>query len=228
MARGMGAAMEKCVATAPPEEEEEEEAMNPDNPTATFIVDGGMTGEFTVEIFLDRVPLTASNFIDLAQSGFYNGLHFHRVMPKFMNQFGCPLSRNPNNKLAGTGGPPEGSVFKNLRTGESITRQNGCIADEFTSEDSNDVGTLSMANTGEPNTGGSQFFLNVADNEALNWFSDGPDRHPVFGRVIDGFKLVKQISRVPVIDDRMVDDADRRPLAPIKVITVSVANLPSP
>ena len=83
-----------------------------------------------------------------------------------------------------------------------------------------------MANTGEPDTGGSQFFLNVADNEGLDWFSDGPDKHPVFGRVIEGLQLLVAISQVPVVDERMIDDADRRPRVPIKVVSVTVANLP--
>ena len=72
-------------------------------------------GTFKLEIFLDRVPITASNFIDLAQSGFYNGIHFHRVIPGFMDQFGCPYSKDPHNPRSGTGGPPDGT-FKNLAT----------------------------------------------------------------------------------------------------------------
>ena len=52
-------------------------------------------GAFTAEIFMDRMPITASNFIDLANTGFYNGVHFHRVIPQFMAQFGCPKAKNP-------------------------------------------------------------------------------------------------------------------------------------
>ena len=145
-----------------------------------------------------------------------------------MAQFGCPLSRDPSNKLAGTGGPADGSLFKNLATGALVTRQNGgCIPDEFVSEDSNDKGTLSMANAGTPHTGGSQIFLNVADNEALDWFSDGSDKHPVFGRVIEGFPLLAKVSKADVVDDRIDDDADRRPLKPIKVLSVTISNLPN-
>jgi cyclophilin family peptidyl-prolyl cis-trans isomerase len=76
------------------------------------------------EIFLDQMPITASNFIDLAQTGFYNGLHFHRVIPDFMDQFGCPYSKDPKSRRAGTGGPPDGS-FKNLVSGATETRSNG-------------------------------------------------------------------------------------------------------
>merc|ERR1712110_1407068 len=79
------------------------------NPTAAF---NTTKGKFEAEIYLDRVPITASNFIDLAKTGFYNGIHFHRVIPGFMNQFGCPYAKDPKSSRAGTGGPPDGS-FKN-------------------------------------------------------------------------------------------------------------------
>ena len=57
--------------------------------------DAEATATFTIELFTEQMPKTAYNFIDLAQKGFYNGLHFHRVIPDFMNQFGCPHSRDP-------------------------------------------------------------------------------------------------------------------------------------
>merc|ERR1719454_1381197 len=156
-------------------------------------------GQIEVELYLDRVPITASNFIDLAQSGFYNGIHFHRVIPNFMDQFGCPHAKDPNSSRAGTGGPPDGQ-FKNLKTGgmESRTR-GGNIQDENISRDSNSPGTLSMANTGQPNSGGSQFFLNVADNRNLDWFGPGQSKHPVFGKCVDkeSLDVVIAISKVP-------------------------------
>ena len=65
--------------------------------------------------------MQASNFVDLAKSGFYNGLHFHRVIDGFMNQFGCPHSKDPSSTRAGTGGPPDGT-FVNLATGATETR----------------------------------------------------------------------------------------------------------
>lgn len=80
----MGAALAICIAPngAPKEDDSDEDDFepNPNNPTATFFVAGAVHGTFTVEVFLDRVPLTSSNFLDLASSGFYSGLHFHRVM----------------------------------------------------------------------------------------------------------------------------------------------------
>ena len=115
------------------------------------------------------MPRTASNFIDLAKTGFYDGLHFHRVIPNFMNQFGCPNSKDPKSSRAGQGGPPDGE-FINLVSGETEKRSNGGnIKDENISKDSNDVGTLSMANTGRPNSGGSQMFINVKHNSNLDW-----------------------------------------------------------
>merc|ERR1712021_300161 len=94
------------------------------NPIATFTVSGGATGSFKAEIYLDKVPITASNFIDLAKTGFYNGVHFHRVIPGFMNQFGCPNAKDPKARNAGQGGPPDGT-FKNLATGATEKRTNG-------------------------------------------------------------------------------------------------------
>mmetsp|Transcript_59389 Transcript_59389/g.141643 ORF Transcript_59389/g.141643 Transcript_59389/m.141643 type:complete len:175 (-) Transcript_59389:227-751(-) len=162
-------------------------------------------GNFTAELYLDRVPRTASNFIDLANSGFYNGLHFHRVIPGFMNQFGCPYSKDPKSTRAGTGGPPDGS-FKNLKTGATETRtRGGNIQDENISKDTNAPGTLSMANTGEAHTGGSQFFINVAHNNFLDWFdSSSPSCHPVFGQITSGMDVVEAISKVQTRDDNPI------------------------
>merc|ERR1712046_203785 len=161
-------------------------------------------GTFKLEIFLDRVPITASNFIDLANSGFYNGIHFHRVIPDFMAQFGCPKAKNPTARDAGTGGPPDGQ-FKNLKTGGMERRTGGGnIQDENISRDTNAPGTLSMANTGQPNSGGSQFFLNVADNRNLDWFSPGASKHPVFGKITDGYDVAVAISKVPTRNDNPV------------------------
>merc|ERR1719198_456002 len=94
---------------------------NVKNPTA--VLETSM-GTIKAEIYLDRVPITASNFIDLSKSGYYNGIHFHRVIPGFMNQFGCPYAKDPKSNRAGTGGPPDG-VFTNIATGAQVKRSNG-------------------------------------------------------------------------------------------------------
>ena len=146
------------------------------NPVATFDTS---EGTFKAEIFLAEMPITAQNFISLAESGFYNGLHFHRVIPSFMLQFGCPHSKDPKSPRAGTGGPPHGT-----------------IKDEFldSAKFSNEPGTLSMANTGRPNSGGSQFFVNTVHNKFLDGFDRSSDSaHPVFGRVTEGMDVVKKI-----------------------------------
>lgn len=167
------------------------------NPVATFET---TLGSFKSEIFLDQMPVTAQNFIDLAKSGFYDGLHFHRVIEGFMIQFGCPHSRDPKSEQAGTGGPPH-----------------GCIQDEHPEDAkiSNEPGTLSMANTGRPNSGGSQFFINTAHNSYLDWFSAGASRHPVFGRIIDGMDTVSGIEQTPT-------DGGDRPLEPVQVIRITI------
>merc|ERR1711957_539954 len=116
--------------------------------------------------------------------------------------FGCPHAKDPKSSRAGTGGPPDGE-FKNLKTGAMEKRSNGGnIKDENISRDSNAPGTLSMANTGSPNTGGSQFFLNVSNNANLDWFSGGQSKHPVFGKVVEGYDICEAISKVPTTSDR--------------------------
>jgi cyclophilin family peptidyl-prolyl cis-trans isomerase len=165
------------------------------NPTAVFDTSEGV---IKAEIFLDQMPITAKNFIDLANSGFYDGLHFHRVINRFMLQFGCPHSKDPNSPRAGTGGPPHGT-----------------IRDEHTAKLSNEPGTLSMANTGRPNSGGSQFFINTVHNSYLDWFTPGPSKHPVFGKVIEGMDVVSKIERTPT-------GAGHRPRTPVQVRTITI------
>jgi cyclophilin family peptidyl-prolyl cis-trans isomerase len=169
------------------------------NPTALFSTS---SGDFKVELFTDKMPVTAGNFIKLAKSGFYDGLHFHRVIDEFMIQFGCPHSRDPNSPRAGTGDGPDGP-----------------LADEHPADAkiSNARGTLSMANTGRPNSGSCQFFINVVDNSRLDWFTPGPSKHPVFGKVVDGMDVVDRISKAP----RGPGD---RPKTPIKVVKVTVSD----
>jgi len=108
------------------------------NPTVTFRT---TLGDIRIEVFRDRAPKTAENFLSLTRKGFYTGLTFHRVIPGFMIQGGCP-------KGTGTGGPGY------------------TIPDEFGAGLRHDgPGVLSMANAG-PNTGGSQFFITLA---ATSW-----------------------------------------------------------
>ncbi len=127
-------------------------------------------GVITLELFGDQTPTTVGNFTKLAQEGFYNTTKFHRVIEGFMIQGGDPLTKDDSQQaLWGTGGP--GYKF----------------ADEIVPALSNVTGTISMANAG-PNTNGSQFFINVADNT----FLDG--KHAVFGKVVGGMDVVMAIA----------------------------------
>ena len=167
------------------------------NPTATLETS---LGTITVELFTDVMPETAGNFIKLAKSGFYDGLHFHRVINDFMIQFGCPHSKDPNSGRAGTGNGPD-----------------GCIQDEHpeNAKISNQPGTLSMANTGAPNSGSCQFFINTRDNSYLDWFSPGRSKHPVFGKVTEGMDVVNKIQTTPT-------DRGDRPQTPVQMVKVTI------
>ena len=167
------------------------------NPTATLETS---LGNVEIELFTDLMPTTAGNFIELAKSGFYDGLHFHRVINGFMIQFGCPHSRDPKSPRAGTGDSP-----------------NGTIQDEHpdNAKLSNEPGTLSMANTGRPNSGSCQFFINTVHNAYLDWFSPGPSKHPVFGKVVSGMDVIKKIETTPTA-------AGDRPATPVQMIKVTV------
>ena len=145
--------------------------------------------------------------------------HFHRVIPNFMNQFGCPHAKDPKSPRAGTGGPAPGTSFQGC-DGKTYSRnRGGGIPDEVGQPHqkiTNDKGTLSMANTGQPESGGSQFFINVAHNSFLDWFDRStPSAHPVFGKITEGYDLVVAISNVPTRSDN--------PVQPIKMISVRVA-----
>jgi len=156
-------------------------------------------GSFQVELFTEQMPITCYNFIDLANNGYYNGLHFHRVIKDFMNQFGCPHSRDPNSRRAGTGGPQPGSTYEVPGKGTITRTGDGSIPDEFREPGcpklSNEIGTFSMANTGQPNSGGSQFFINTKHNAFLDFFDKStPSQHPVFGKVCSGMDVVTAIN----------------------------------
>ena len=167
------------------------------NPTVTCETS---LGTFKVEVFTDKMPITGQNFLDLAKNGFYDGLHFHRVIDGFMIQFGCPHSKDPKSARAGTGGPPHGTI------------QDEHPAD---AQLSNEPGTLSMANTGQPNSGGSQFFINTVHNAYLDWFSPGPSKHPVFAKIIEGMDVVQKIESTPT-------GPGDRPITPVEVKKISI------
>ena len=137
-------------------------------------------GNITVALDPD-MPVTAGNFETLVQKGYYDGIIFHRVIDGFMIQGGDPTG-------TGRGGP--GYTIK----------------DEFTSHNKNDRGTISMANAGS-NTGGSQFFINLVNNNALD------KKHPVFGKIVDGMDVVDKIGKTKT---------GARPLQNVTIIRASM------
>ena len=148
-------------------------------------------GDITLELFSDKTPKTVESFVTLAKSGFYDGTKFHRVIQGFMIQGGDPLSKDDAMAARwGTGGP--GYSF----------------ADEIAADNHNNIGTIAMANAG-PNTNGSQFFINVENNNFLD------PKHTVFGRVTDGMGVVTKIENTRV-------GSNDRPVEPMVIERVTV------
>jgi cyclophilin family peptidyl-prolyl cis-trans isomerase len=148
-------------------------------------------GDIVLELFAKQVPNTVANFVKLSEAGFYKNVKFHRVIKGFMLQGGDPNTKDDNAKNTwGMGGP--GYKF----------------ADEFAKGLSNVEGTISMANAG-PNTNGSQFFINTADNS----FLDG--KHAVFGKVVKGMDVVQKIENTKT-------DAADRPLEPVVILSTEI------
>jgi len=151
--------------------------------TMTIVTMTTNKGAITLELFGDLKPKTVENFTKLAKEGFYNGTRFHRVIKGFMIQGGDPLSKDTSKMNAwGTGGP--GYQFE----------------DELSNENKNVIGTISMANSG-PNTNGSQFFINTANNNFLD------TKHTVFGKVVAEMDVVTAIENTKTgQNDRPVED----------------------
>jgi peptidylprolyl isomerase len=159
-------------------------------PMATKVKFETTKGDIIIELY-DDMPITAGNFKKLVEDKFYDGIIFHRVIRNFMIQGGCP-------KGTGTGGP--GYTIK----------------DEFVKGHSNSRGTISMANTGQPNSGGSQFFINLVNNKFLD-FDDRqtPSSHPVFGEVVEGMDVVDAIA------NSRIDRNDR----PVEKVVITKATV---
>jgi len=142
-------------------------------------------GDIIIELRGD-MPITTGNFQDLVEQGVYDYTIFHRVIDGFMIQGGDPTG-------TGLGDPSIPS-----------------IQDEYTDTNENERGTIAMANRG-PNTGRSQFFINLVDNNHLD------SLHPVFGKVVDGMDVVDQIAKVQT-------DTNDRPLQEVRIITADLVD----
>ena len=130
-------------------------------------------GEIRIDLYPEFAPKTVANFEKLAGQGFYNGTQFHRVIPGFMLQGGDPNSKQQDPRHWGRGGPGY------------------AIDDEFT-DFPHERGVLSMANTGRPKTGGSQFFILHGDAPHLN------GKHAAFGKVVAGMEVVDAIAEMEI------------------------------
>ena len=139
-------------------------------------------GDITLQLYEDT-PITSGNFQKLVEKGFYDGVIFHRIIDGFMIQGGDPTG-------TGCGGPGY------------------AIKDELSRKNKNDRGTISMANSG-PNTGGSQFFINLVNNNFLD------SKHPVFGKVIEGMDVVDAMAKVK-------KGANDRPVKEVKIESAKV------
>lgn len=132
-------------------------------------------GSIVIELNAEKAPITVANFIDYVESGHYDGLIFHRVIDGFMIQ-GGGMDSEMNEKRTGT--PIKNEADNGLK---------------------NTTGTIAMARTSDPHSATAQFFINVRDNDFLNYSSPTPQGwgYAVFGRVIEGMDVVNQIKGVP-------------------------------
>jgi len=140
-------------------------------------------GDMAVVFFPDDAPGTVENFLMLARSGFYDGLAFHRVIPEFVIQGGCPYSIDMNDPKVGSGGPGY-SIPCELEGGNQY----------------HDRGVLSMAHAGR-DTGGSQFF--ICYNRDNTSHLDG--QHTVFGKVVEGIDVIDEIEQGDRIEKIVVE-----------------------
>lgn len=167
-------------------------------------------GCFAAELYNGKTPITAGNFVNLTKQDFYDGTRFHRVigpakMPPdgFMIQDGDPTSKDPAKKSQwGTGGPGYTILDEfpcvNGNVSYSLPAQCGSAGLLYKHDA---AGVLSMANTGQPKTGGSQYFITLGKPTNL----DG--KHSIFGKIIVGLEVVKAIGGVATdAGDRPLDD----------------------
>jgi len=132
------------------------------------------------------MPITTNNFKNLIQKGTFNGTIFHRIISDFMIQ----------------GGDPTGTGYGDPSISE--------IKDEFTYKNHNDRGTIAMANAG-PNTGSSQFFINLVNNNYLD------TKHPQFGKIVSGMDVVDAIAKVRT-------DSRDKPLKEVVIVNASIVS----
>jgi peptidyl-prolyl cis-trans isomerase B (cyclophilin B) len=165
-------------------------------PRDVAVVDVEGFGVVRFELLPEVAPKTVANFVKLADEGFFDGTTFHRVVPDFVVQAGDPNTKNRDPRDDGRGNP-------------------GYLIDDEFSSVSHVRGIVSMANRGNANTGGSQFFVTVADRLDLD------RRHAVFGRVVEGMDVVDRIANVPR-DVYGRHGPQDRPLEDVRIAKVAI------
>jgi cyclophilin family peptidyl-prolyl cis-trans isomerase len=165
---------------------------SPSGSPGPYAVIDTSAGVIVAELFPGSAPKTVANFVSLASGSFFNGLVWHRIVRGFVIQTGDPLTKNGSGdrRRWGTGG-------SNQRVPLEISSLR------------HDTGTLGMARSQDPNSGSSQFYINLADNTFLN------GQYTVFGKVITGLDVAKKIGDLPA-------DSSGQPLAPSQAILTSV------
>jgi cyclophilin family peptidyl-prolyl cis-trans isomerase len=158
-------------------------------------------GSFTLELYPDKAPKTVENFLQYANSGFYKGTIFHRVIDGFMIQGG---GFDPEMRQKTTRGPIENEAGMAIKGGLK-----------------NEIGTIAMARTSNPNSATAQFFINVKDNAFLDYREPTPQGigYAVFGRVVQGMDVVMQIAKVPTATEGMSQNVPKKPVI-IESVTV--------
>ncbi|MDA4121976.1 MAG: peptidylprolyl isomerase [Thaumarchaeota archaeon] len=170
-------------------------ANSPSVTSGVYAVIDTSAGKIVAELFPSSAPKTVANFVDLANAGFFNNLVWHRIVGGFVIQTGDPQTKNGggDRRRWGTGGS-EKTVP--LEVSDTSRR--------------NDIGSLGMARSQNPNSGSSQFYINLADNAPLN------GQYTVFGKVITGLDVAKAIGGLAV-------DPSGQPVAPAKAMVTSIA-----
>lgn len=155
-------------------------------------------GDITIELNAEKAPITAANFLSYVEKGFYEGVIFHRVINGFMIQ-GGGFDANMKQK-------PTDAPIKN-------EADNGLTNDQY---------TIAMARTSVPDSGSSQFFINVADNDFLNHTAPTPSGwgYCVFGKVVEGMDVIDKIKTVPTTSRAGHQDV---PVEPVVILQATVS-----
>lgn len=151
-------------------------------------------GSFTLELYPDNAPKTVENFLQYANSGFYKGTVFHRVIDGFMIQGG---GFDPSMRQKETRAPIENEAGIAIKGGLK-----------------NEIGTIAMARTSVPNSATAQFFINVKNNGFLDYKDPSPQGigYAVFGRVVQGMDVVMQIAKVATTTQGMNQNVPQKPI----------------